>query len=65
MGFETLKNIINFNREQARLHPQDEDLENDICPYDAWNLDENEKGYKSCPICGRIFMGNRLVSRRR
>ena len=55
MGFETLKNIIDFNREQARLHPQDEDLENDICPYDAWPLDVNEKGEKSCPICGRVW----------
>ena len=65
MGFETLKNIIEFNREQARLHPQDEDLENDICPYDAWNLNTNERGEKSCPICGRIWMGTRLKLSRR
>jgi len=62
MGFETLKNIIDFNREQARLHPADEDLENDICPYDAWGLDINSKGERSCPICGRIWLGNRQIS---
>lgn len=55
MGFETLQNIIDFNREQAAAHPQDEDLENNLCPFDAWPLDENSKGKKSCPICGRIW----------
>ena len=55
MGYETLKDIIDFNKEQARLHPQDEELENDNCPYDAWPLDINSKGEKSCPICGRIY----------
>jgi len=61
MGFETLQNIINFNREQARLHPGDEDLENNLCPYCVWPLEENEKGYRSCPICGKIWLGNREV----
>jgi hypothetical protein len=55
MSFEQLKNIIDFNKEQAKLHPIDEDLENNQCPYDYWPLDENSKGYKSCPICGRIW----------
>ncbi len=55
MSFEKLKNIIAFNKKQAELHPIDEDLENNQCPYDAWELDENSKGYKSCPICGRIW----------
>ena len=57
MGFETLHNIASFNREQARLHPEDEDLKNSLCPFDAWPLNENEKGYKSCPICGRVWHG--------
>ena len=61
MGFETLKNIINFNREQARLHQADEELENNMCPFDAWPLKENGKGYKSCEICGRLWLGNREV----
>ncbi len=55
MSFETLKNIIDFNKEQAELHTQDEDLENNLCPEDAWELDVNEKGQRSCPICGRIW----------
>ncbi len=55
MGFETLKNIINYNKEQAALHQQDEDLENNLCPEDAWELDVNSKGERSCPICGRIY----------
>ena len=55
MGYETLQNIIDFNKEQAGLHPQDEDLENNLCPFDAWPLNENAKGAKSCPICGRVF----------
>jgi hypothetical protein len=61
MSFETLKNIIEFNREQANLHPDDEDLENNLCPYDAWPLKENERGYRSCEICGRIWLGNKQV----
>ena len=55
MSFEQLKNIIDFNKEQAKLHPIDEDLENKFCPYDEWPLDENSEGYLSCPICGRIW----------
>jgi len=55
MSFEQLKNIIDFNKEQAKFHPVDEDLENNMCPYDYWQLDENPEGYKSCPICGRIW----------
>ena len=55
MSFETLKNIIDFNKEQAELHPIDEDLENNMCPYDYWELDINSEGYRSCPICGRIW----------
>ena len=53
MGFETLKNIIEFNKAQK---PADkEDVENNECPDCAWNLDINEKDEKSCPMCGRIW----------
>ena len=58
MGFETLKNIIDWNKEN--IHPIDEDLENNMCPFCAWNLDINSKGEKSCPICGRIWHGNQV-----
>jgi len=53
MGFEQLKNIIDWNKENE--HPRDEDLENNLCPYDAWPLSENSKGEKDCPICGRVY----------
>ena len=52
-GFETLKNIIEFNK--AQKPSEQEDIENNECPYDAWPLDENSKGEKSCPICGRVW----------
>jgi hypothetical protein len=55
MSFEQLQNIIDFNNEQAKI--PDEDLENNLCPFDAWELDINSKGQKSCPICGRIWVG--------
>jgi len=55
MSFGTLQNIIDFNKEQAILHPIDEELENNLCPYDYWNLDINSEGERSCPICGRIW----------
>ena len=53
MSFEQLKNIIDFNKEQKLS--EIEDLENNECPYDYWSLDENSKGEKSCPICGRVW----------
>jgi len=54
MGYETLKNIIDYNREQEVLAEQEELTE---CPYDAWPLDVNERGMKSCPVCGRVWYG--------
>jgi len=55
MGFETLKNIIDYNKEQAELHRVDQELENNLCPDCAWELHENSKGEKSCEICERIW----------
>jgi len=52
MSFEQLKNIIEFNREQERLAEQEEITE---CPHCAWPLQENSRGEKSCPVCGRKF----------
>ncbi len=57
MGFETLQNILNFNKEQPALHQVDQELENNLCPFDIWELDINSKGQRSCPICGRIWAG--------
>ena len=54
MGFETLKNILDFNKEQAILDEQ-EAMNPTMCPDDWWELDINSKGERSCPICGRIW----------
>jgi len=54
MGFETLKNIIDFNKQQEELGRQEE-MNPTECPWDAWPLDINSKGAKSCPICGRVW----------
>ena len=54
MSFETLKNIIDYNKEQERLGKEEEQNPTE-CPYDAWELDVNSKGEKSCPICGRVW----------
>ena len=54
MSFETLKNILKENREQAERDYQ-ESLDPTECPYDAWDLKVNSEGQKSCPICGRIW----------
>lgn len=54
MGFETLKNIIEANKEQAILDKQ-EVMNPTECPDCAWTLSEDSHGHKSCPICGRIW----------
>ena len=54
MGYETLKNIIEANKEQALLDEQ-EAMNPTTCENCAWELDINSKGERSCPICGRIW----------
>ena len=54
MSFEQLKNIRDYNIEQERLSREEELTE---CPYDAWPLNINSRGEKSCPICGRVYEG--------
>jgi ribosomal protein L37AE/L43A len=52
MGYETLKNIIDSNKEQAELEKQ-EIINPTQCPICAYTLiQENSKGEKSCEICG-------------
>ena len=58
MGFETLKNIIESNREQAILDEQ-EAMNPTECPDCAWTLNEDSNGNKSCPVCGRIWGSSR------
>ena len=54
MGFETLRNIIKYNKEQEELGKQ-EAINPTECPDDAWPLKENSKGKKSCPFCERVW----------
>ena len=53
MSFETLKNIIAFNKSQPSV--EEEALENNECPYDGFALKTNSKGERSCEFCGRIY----------
>jgi rubrerythrin len=53
MSFETLKNIIEFNKSQPSS--EQEDLENNECPVCYWTLKANSENEKSCPICGRVY----------
>ena len=55
MGFEILKNIIEFNKSQKTV--EEEALENNECPYDGFALKTNSKGERSCEFCGRIYKG--------
>jgi len=54
-GFDGLLESIKRNREQPSI--EEEELENNQCPYDAWPLGVNDDGAKSCPVCGRIYSG--------
>lgn len=54
MGFETLKNIIDYNREQEELAKQ-EAMNPTECEDCAWPLLEDKDGHKACPVCGRIW----------
>ena len=54
-GFEVLKEIIKFNKEQEQLGKEEEDNPTSLCPYCVWELDINGNGEKACPICERIW----------
>jgi hypothetical protein len=53
MGFETLKNILDFNKAQPSIVEQC--LENNECPDCAWPLKVNSAGDKACPICEKVY----------
>ncbi len=53
MDFKGIVETIKWNKSQPTI--EEESLENNECPEDMWPLKINEKGQKSCPVCGRIF----------
>jgi uncharacterized Zn finger protein (UPF0148 family) len=53
MGYETLKNIIDFNKAQPSIEA--EALAKNECPDCAYPLKVNSRGQKACPICERIY----------
>ncbi len=53
MDFNGLLETLKRNREQPTI--EEEALQNNECPYDAWNLKVNERGERTCPVCGRIW----------
>jgi rubrerythrin len=54
MGFQTIKDCIDFNKEEEE-RGKEEALKPTVCPDCDWILSENSKGERSCPICGRIW----------
>ena len=60
---EQLKNWMDWNR--AQKPADEEDVENDLCPYCDWTLDINKDGKKSCAICGRIWLGSKQILSRK
>jgi uncharacterized Zn finger protein (UPF0148 family) len=54
MSYETLKNMIDYNKEQEELG-REEAMNPIECPLCGGALDENSDGEKSCPMCGRIW----------
>ena len=52
MGFESLKNILEANKQQAAI---DAAIALTECPECAWPLKVNSAGQKACPICERIW----------
>jgi len=53
MSFETLKNIIEFNRSQPSS--EQEDIDNLICPDDGFSLIEDSQGKLHCEFCGKVY----------
>ncbi len=52
-GFELLKSIRDFNNSQKTS--EESDLEQNLCPECLIPLKTNQKGDRSCAICGRVY----------
>ena len=55
MGFETLKNIMQANANQAAFDAAIAQNPTE-CPDCAWPLKVNSAGQKACPICERVWL---------
>lgn len=55
MGYNTIKECIEFNKEQEEKGKQEMEKPEGNCPYCEWPLSVNSQGQKSCPICERIW----------
>jgi rubrerythrin len=53
MGFESLKNILEFNKKQPSIEA--ECLDKNECPECGWPLKVNAAGKKACPICEKVY----------
>uniref|UniRef100_A0A6M3ISU6 Uncharacterized protein n=1 Tax=viral metagenome TaxID=1070528 RepID=A0A6M3ISU6_9ZZZZ len=56
MGYETLANMIEYNKEMEELG-REESTNPTECPICGGALDENSRGDKSCPIDAIIWSG--------
>ncbi len=56
MGYEQLKNMAEFNREQEIIG-REEALNPTVCPWDEWPLSINSRDERSCPICEMVWSG--------
>jgi hypothetical protein len=52
---ETIKQCIEFNREQEELGKLENDHPTLLCPYCAWPLKTNSQGQVACPICEKVW----------
>ena len=53
MDFNGILETLKRNREQPTI--EEEALANNECPFDSWTLKVNERGERTCPVCGRHF----------
>jgi len=56
VGYETLANMIEYNKEMEELG-REEAMNPTECPLCGGGLDENSRGEKSCPMCEIIWSG--------
>ncbi len=55
MGFDTIKQCLDYNKGQEELGKLEKDDPQAECPNCAWPLLISTDGRKACPICGQIW----------